>query len=69
MASEYKVLKITELTRVGKLHAIEKYFRHTIETKGGTVLSVDIDEADFTPAKSTPILTEAATNADEILKG
>ena len=68
MEQAYSVLKIDELSRVGDLHGIEKYYRHQIKTKGGTVLSVDIDEASFTPEKAAPILLKAAQNADAILK-
>ena len=68
MNKEYKVLKIDELTRVGDLHGIEKYYRHQIKTKGGVVLSVNIDEADFTPEKAQPILLKKAQEADAILK-
>jgi|TARA_Y100000310_G_scaffold154415_1_gene153977 ABC-type branched-subunit amino acid transport system substrate-binding protein len=69
MSKDYEVLKITELTKVGDLHEIEKYYRHQIKTKGGTVISVNVDEADFTPEKASPILTKAAVNADAVLKG
>lgn len=68
MAAEYKVLRITELSRVADEGGIEHYFRHTIRTKGGTILTVDIDPEDFTPEKSGPILLAAARNADAILK-
>jgi len=68
MDKDYKVLKIDELTRVGDTHGIEKYYRHQIKTKGGVVISVNIDEADFTPEKAAPILLKAAQNADAILK-
>jgi hypothetical protein len=67
MPQEYKVLKIDELTRMSTRKGIERYYRHTIETRGGTVLSVDIDEKDFTPEKVAPILKEKATQADKIL--
>jgi len=68
MASEYKVLKIDELTRLSDTRGVEKYYRHRIRTKGGTVLSVDIDEENFTQEKATPVLLAAAQNADKILK-
>jgi len=67
MAAEYKVVKIDELTRVGELHGIEKYYRHTIRTKGGTILTVDIDEKDFVEEKAPPILLKKAIAADKIL--
>jgi len=69
MTAEYKVLKIDELVRPGEVSGVDKYYRHTIKTKGGVRLSVDIAEADFTPEKSAPILLAAAKNADTILKG
>lgn len=66
MAAEYKVLKIDEMVRPGEVSGIEKYYRHTIKTKGGIVLTVDIDEKDFTPEKSAPILLKKAETADKI---
>ncbi|NVM22279.1 MAG: hypothetical protein HWN68_10930 [Desulfobacterales bacterium] len=68
MANEYKVLRITELSRVRDEGGIEHYYRHTLKTKGGTILTVDIDLEDFTPEKSAPLLQAAAKNADAILK-
>lgn len=67
MGEAYKVLKIVELLRVSDQGGVEKYYRHTIRTRGGTVLSVDIDEKDFTAVKAAPILTSRATEADKIL--
>lgn len=67
MATEYKVLKVTELTRITNRKGIELYYQHQIETKGGIVLTVDIDQKDFTPEKVAPILKEKALNADKIL--
>lgn len=66
MSAEYKVLKIDELLRAGEVSGIEKYYRHTIKTKGGVVLTVDIDEKDFTPEKAAPILLKKAETADKI---
>lgn len=66
MAAEYKVLKIDELVRPGEVTGIEKYYRHTIKTKGGVVLTVDIDEKDFTPEKAGPILLKKAETTDKI---
>jgi len=67
MAADYKVLKIDEMIRPGEIAGIEKFYRHTIRTKGKIVLTVDIDEKDFTPEKAAPILLKAATEADKIL--
>jgi len=64
MVKGYKVLKIDELTKVGDLHGIEKYYRYTIKTDGGTVISVNINEADSTPEKAAPILLKRATELD-----
>ena len=67
MEKEYKVLKIDELTRMSDVKGIEKYYRHQIKTKGGVVLTVDIDEKDFTAEKAAPILLKKAQEADKIL--
>ena len=67
MAVAYKVLKIDELARVSAMGGIEHYYRHTIMTKGGTVLTVDIDAKDFSAEAAAPILTKRATDADKIL--
>lgn len=65
----YKVLRIDELTRLSTVGAgVEKYYRHKIRTRGGTVLTVDIDADDFTPDKAGPILAEKAANADKMLE-
>ena len=66
MEKAYKVLKIDELTRVSDTGGIERYYRHTIRTRGGTVLRVDIDEENFTAEKAAPILEARATEADKI---
>lgn len=68
MTSEYTVLKITEMVRPADAGGVEKYYRHQIKTKGGTVLTVDIGEVDFTPERAAPVLLAAAQNADKILK-
>jgi len=63
----YKVLTIDELTRMSEVRGIESYYRHTIKTKGGVVLTVDIGEKDFTAEKVAPILLKKAEEADKIL--
>jgi len=68
MATDYKVLKITQMVRPGEVSGVEQYYRHQIKTKGGFIDSVDIDKADFTPERAAPILLAAAKNADAILK-
>ena len=66
MEKAYKVLKIDELTRVSDVGGVEKYYRHQIKTKAGTVLTVDIDEKDWTAEKAAPILEAKAVEADKI---
>lgn len=63
----YKVLKIDEMTKVSDMGAIEHYYRHTIRTRGGTILTVNISEKDFTADKAAPILEKKAIEADKIL--
>jgi len=67
MDNAYRVLKITEMIRPSDTDGVEKYYRHSIKTRGGTVLSVDISEKDFTADKAAPILAKRATEADKIL--
>ena len=68
MEKPYKVLSITELVRSDIAEGLVKYYRHKILTKGEVVLSVNIDEEDFTPEKAGPILLAKAQEADKILK-
>ena len=67
MERAYKVLKIDELVRPSDTDGVERYYRHTIKTRGGTRLTVDINEKDFTEDKAAPILEKRATEADKIL--
>jgi len=67
VSADYVVLTINELTRVSDVKGIEHYYRHKIKTKGGVILTVEIDEEDFSPEKAAPILLKAAQNADKIL--
>ena len=67
MANEYKVLSIDEMTRVSEVKGVEHYYRHNIKTKGGVILTVDIDEKNFTAEKAAPILLKKAQDADKIL--
>jgi len=67
MEKEYKVLRIDEMSRIGDVGGVQRYFRHTIKTKGGVILTVNIDEKDFTAEKAAPILLKKAVEADKIL--
>jgi len=67
MAGEYKVLKIDEMMRPDDIKGITHTYRHTIKTKGGVVLTVEISEKDFTAEKAAPILLKKAQEADKIL--
>ena len=67
VATQFKVLKIDEMTRLSDAGGIEKFYRHQLKTKGGVVLTVDISEKDFTAEKAAPILEKHATEADKIL--
>lgn len=67
MTKPYKVLSIDEMTRLAATGGIERFYRHRLQTKGGTVLTVDIAEQDFEPDKAEPILAARAKNADAIL--
>ena len=62
----YEVLKIDELARISPAGQVERYYRHQIKTKEGVVISVDIDEKDFTPEKAVAILSKKAAEVDKI---
>lgn len=66
MQKPYQVLKIDEMSRLSDVGGVEKYYRHQIKTRGGTVLTVDIDESDFTVERAGPILEKKAAEADKI---
>ena len=66
MDKAFKVDKIDELTRMSDTQGVERYYRHTIRTRGGTILRVDISEENFTAEKAAPILEARATEADKI---
>jgi len=63
----YTVLKIDELSRMSDTQGIERYYRYRIKTKGGTILSKDIDEKDTEPEKADKILTALAEKFDKLL--
>ncbi|MBA7580683.1 hypothetical protein ES708_22577 [subsurface metagenome] len=67
MGTEYKVLKIDEMSRLADVGGVEKYYRHSIKTKGGVRLTVNISEKDFTAEKAAPILLKRAIEADKVL--
>lgn len=66
MKGGYEVLKITEMSRMAEAGGVERYYRHQIKTKGGVILTVDIDEEDWTAEKAAPILAAKAAEADKI---
>jgi len=66
MGAEYKVLRITQMSRISDEEGIEHYYRHRIKTKGGIVLDVNVERKDFTPELTAPILLKEAQNADKI---
>lgn len=68
MTPEYKVLKIREMLRPGEGEGVEKFYRHTIKTRGGTVLNVEVAESDFTEGQVATILKGKVLEADKILK-
>ena len=67
MGTEYKVLKIDEMARPDEIKGIAHFYRHTIKTKGGVILTIEIPEKDFTAEKAAPILLKKAQEADKIL--
>jgi len=68
MEKDYKVLKITQMVRPGEIEGVVNVYRHSIKTKGGIVLHIEIKEEDLTAEKAAPILLARAQEADKILK-
>jgi len=66
MAAEYKVLDSIEMTGIDKIKGIFKYRRYTLRTKSGSVITIDLDEKDWTPEKAGPIFLKAALDEDKI---
>lgn len=67
MGSEFKVLRIDELTKLSDTGQIERYYRHQVKTKGGVIITVDVDEKNFTAEKVSAIISKRAVEADKIL--
>jgi len=67
MAKEYEVLKLTEMARTDDFGRVVPYYRVRIKTKGGSVLTVNLEIEDYTEEKAAPILLAAARNSDKIL--
>ena len=67
MGQDYQVLKIDQLTRVNDRNILENYYRIQIKTRGGTVLSINVDESQFNKDKAAAILKDRANQADSIL--
>ena len=63
----FKVLKVDELTRLTDMGGVESYYRVTFRTRGGTTLTTEVSQRDYTPDKVNKILTDLAVNSDKIL--
>lgn len=68
MAKLYKVNEIQERTNISRQGQVQKIYRVTAESSGGTTFSVDIPEADFNKEKVDQILSEKATLVNDIKK-
>jgi hypothetical protein len=66
MAAEYKVTKSLEMTGISEEGRIYKYRRYTLHTKSGSIITVDLDEKNWTPEKASAIFLKAATEEDKI---
>jgi hypothetical protein len=66
MASEYKVIDSVEMTGIDRLKGVFKYRRYTLRTKSGSIITVDLDEKDWTPEKASAIFLKYATEEDKI---
>ena len=67
MAKEYEVIHIDQLTRMSETQGLEPYYRIRFKTKGGVVLTTDVDEKDYIEEKVAVILIAEAQKTDKIL--
>jgi len=67
MAKEYEVLRVDEMSRTDDFGKVEKYHRVRLKTKGSAVITVNLDDKDYTEEKAIPILRAAAQETDKIL--
>ena len=63
----FKVLKTDQLTRLTDMGGVEPYYHVTFRTRGGTTLTTEVNQRDYTPDKVNKILTDLAVNNDKIL--
>ena len=68
MAKEYEVLTIDQLQRMSDTGGLESYYRIKFKTKGGTVLVLDVGQADYQEEKVAAILLAEAQKCDRMLK-
>ena len=68
MSTEYKVLKIDELTRPDEVQGFKQVYRYRVKSKGGVTFTVEIDDPDPTSEKVAPVLAAKAVEFDKILK-
>jgi hypothetical protein len=66
MATEYKVTNSIEMTGISNEGKIYKFRRYTLRTKSGSVITVELDEKDWTAEKAGAIFLKAATEEDKI---
>ena len=66
MAAEYKVLKSVEMTGFQDARGLFKYRKYTLLTKAGSVITVDLEEKDWTSEKAAAVFLKAATEEDKI---
>ena len=66
MAKEYKVLNITERTRLSRSGSIEKVYHIEAESAGGTAFTLDLTEAETDPQRAAEILKAKAAQLDRV---
>ena len=66
MAAEYKVIESVEMTGIDKVRGVYKFRRYTLRTKSGSVITVELEDKDWTPERASPIFLKAATEEDKI---
>lgn len=68
MPKSYKVDDVMERTTITRTGAVQKIYRVTATSQGGTQFTVEIPESDFNKEKVDQVLAEKAAVIDEIRK-
>lgn len=68
MAKGYKVTDVNERSMINRAGKVEKFYRVTAESAGGTTFSIEVTDSDFNNEKVAQLLADKASIIDGIRK-